>query len=107
MSHTMQGHPKWMGHDGEFGQNMVHWRGDDKTLQYSCLVKPINSMKRQKDLTLEDESRRTVCVQYTTGEEGEIALEKMTVLGQSRSYAQLWMCLVVKVKPDVVRNNIV
>ena len=45
-------------------------------------------------------------IQYTTGEEGEIALEKMTVLGPSRSYAQLWMCLVVKVKPDVVKNNI-
>ena len=29
----------------------------------------------------------------------------MTMLGQSRSYAQLWMCLVVKVKSDAVKNN--
>ena len=60
----------------------------------------------QKYLTLEDEPPRTVGVQYTTREEGEIALEKMKMLGQSRSYAQLWMCLVVKIKPDVVKNNI-
>ena len=58
-----------MGHDGEFGQNMVHWRGDDKTLQYSCLVKPINSMKRQKDRTLKDELSRSVGAQYAPGDQ--------------------------------------
>ena len=68
---------------------MVQWREDEKTLQCSCLEKPMNSMKRQKYLTLEDEPPRTVCVQHTPREEGEIALEKMTMLGQSRSYAQL------------------
>ena len=31
-----------------------------------------------------------------------IAPERMQQLGQSRSDAQLWMCLVVKVKSDVV-----
>ena len=35
------------------------------------------------------------------GESGEIAPEIMKRLSQSRNYAQLWMCLVVKVKPDV------
>ena len=30
--------------------------GNGKPLQYSCRENPINSMKRQKDLTLEDET---------------------------------------------------
>ena len=35
-----------------------------------------------------------------------IAPERMKWLGQSRNDAQFWMCLVVKVKSDVVKNNI-
>ena len=34
------------------------------------------------------------------------APERMKRLGQSRSDSQLWMCLVVKVKSDAVKNNI-
>ena len=40
-----------------------------KSLQYSCLENPINSMKRQKDMTLKDELPRSVGAQYATGEE--------------------------------------
>ena len=40
-----------------------------KPLQYSCLETPMNSMKRQKDMTLEDELPRLVGAQYATGEE--------------------------------------
>ena len=32
--------------------------------------------------------------------------ERMKQLSQSRNDAQLWMCLVVKVKSDAVKNNI-
>ena len=39
-----------------------------KTLQYSCLENPMNSMKRQKDGTLKDELSRLVGAQYATGE---------------------------------------
>ena len=35
-------------------------------LQYSCLENPMNSMKRQKDITLKDELPRSVGAQYTT-----------------------------------------
>ena len=42
--------------------------GNSKPLQYSCLGNSINSMKRQKDMTLEDEPLRLVGVQYDTGE---------------------------------------
>ena len=41
-----------------------------KPLQYSCLEKPMNSMRRQKDRTLKDELPTSVGGQYTTGEEG-------------------------------------
>ena len=42
---------------------------NDKTLQYSCLENPMNSMKRQKDRTLKDELPRSVGAQYATGED--------------------------------------
>ena len=38
-------------------------------LQYSCLENPMNSMKRQKDMTLKDELPRSVGAQCATGEE--------------------------------------
>ena len=40
-----------------------------KPLQHSCLENPMNSMKRQKDMTLKDELPRSVGAQYATGEE--------------------------------------
>ena len=35
----------------------------------------------------------------------EIAPERMKRQNQSRNYAQLWMCLVVKIKSHAVKNN--
>ena len=43
--------------------------GNGKPLQYSCLEKRMNSMKRQKDMTLKDELPRLVGAQYATREE--------------------------------------
>ena len=40
------------------------------------------------------------------GKSGEIAPERMKRLGQSGKDAQLWMCLLVTVKSDAVKNNI-
>ena len=44
-------------------------KGNGKAVQHSCLENPMNSMKRQKDMTLKDELPRFVGVQYATGEE--------------------------------------
>ena len=41
--------------------------GNGKPLQYSCLKKPMNSVKRQKDGTVKDELPRSVGTQYATG----------------------------------------
>ena len=43
--------------------------GNGKLIQYSCLENPMNSMKRQKDITLKDELSRSVGAQHATGEE--------------------------------------
>ena len=43
--------------------------GNGKPLQYSCLKNPMNSMKRQKDMTLKDKLPRSVGAQNTTREE--------------------------------------
>ena len=43
--------------------------GNGKPLQYSCLENPMNSMNRQKDMTLKDELPRSIGAQYATGEE--------------------------------------
>ena len=43
--------------------------GNGNPFQYSCLENPMESMKRQKDMTREDKPPRSKGVQYTTGEE--------------------------------------
>ena len=65
-----------------------------KPLQHSCLENPMNSMKRQKGITLNGEPARLVCVQHATEKSREIAPERMKRLSQSGNDAQLWMCLV-------------
>ena len=42
--------------------------GNGKTLQYSCLKNPMNSMKRQNDRIMKGELPGSVCVQYATGD---------------------------------------
>ena len=42
--------------------------GNGKPLKYSYLENPMNSMKRWKDTTLNDQLPRSVGAQYTTGE---------------------------------------
>ena len=43
--------------------------GNGKPLQHFCLENPMNSMKRQKDMTLKDELPRAVGAQYATGDQ--------------------------------------
>ena len=66
----------------------------------------MNSMKRQKDMTLKDELPRSVGAQYATGEEQTIAQGRMKRLSQSENNTQLWMCLVMEAKSDAVKNNV-
>ena len=43
--------------------------GNGKPLQYSCLENPMNSMKRQKHMTLKYELPRSVGAHYATGDQ--------------------------------------
>ena len=69
MSHTMKG--------TQVGRVTVEssdgvWspvEGNGKPLQYSCLENPMNSMKRQKAMTLKDELSTSVGAQYATGDQ--------------------------------------
>ena len=53
----------------ESSDKMSTGEGNGKPLQYSCLENPINSMKRQKDRTLNNEHSRLVVAQYATGDQ--------------------------------------
>ena len=78
--------------------------GNGKPLQYYCLENPMNNMKRQKCMTLKYKLPRLVGAQYATG---EMTPERMKRQSQSKNNAQLWMSLMVKVKSEIVKNNIV
>ena len=43
--------------------------GNGKTLQYSCLENPMNSMRRKNDRTLKEELPRSVGARYATGDQ--------------------------------------
>ena len=69
----------------------------------------MNGMKRQKDMTVEDEPPSQKVPNMLPGKHrGQLltASGRVNQLGQSRNDTQLWMRLVVKVKPDAVRKNI-
>ena len=110
MSHASQGHPaRQMGHESS-DKTWSTGGANGKPLHHSCRKNPMNSMKRQKDITPEDETPRSEGVQYAPmgKSRGQLltAPERMKQLGQSRNDVQLWMCPVVKVKSNAVKNNI-
>ena len=80
--------------------------GNGKPLQYSCLENPMNSMKRQKDRTLEDELPRLVGVQYATGDQWRNNSRENEEMSQSKNNTQLWMSLVIEARSDTVKSNI-
>ena len=77
--------------------------GNGKPLHYSCLENLMNKMKRKKYMTLKDELPRLVVPNMLLEKNREIVPEGMKRLSQSENSAHLWICLVVKVKPDAVR----
>jgi len=58
-----------MGHVERSDKTWSTGEGNGKPLQYSCFEKPMNNMKRQKDMTQKDELPRSVDAQYATWEE--------------------------------------
>ena len=58
-----------MDHGEDFSQNVIHFKGNGKPLKHSYLDNPMNSMKRQKGMTVKDELPRSVGAQYATGDQ--------------------------------------
>ena len=76
------------------------WNG--KPLQYSCLENPKNSMKRQKDRTINDELPRSVGAQYATGDQWRNnSRKKEGMQPKQKQYS------VVDVTGDGVKSNAV
>ena len=65
--------------------------GNGKPLPYSCLENHMNSMKRQKDMTLKDELPRTVGAQYATGDQWRNCSRKDEEADSRHKQHQLWM----------------
>ena len=66
----------------------------------------MNSMKSQKDMTLQDELPRSVDVRYATGEEWRNTARKNEEAEPKQKHTQLWMWLVMEVKSNAVKSNI-
>ena len=68
----------------------------------------MNSMKSQSDMTPEYEPLGQKVSNMLLGKSKEqllIAPERMKQPDQSGTEAQLWMCLVMKVKSDAIKNS--
>ena len=63
----------------------------------------MDSMKRQKDMTQEDELSRSVAAQYATGEEWRNNSRKNEEMEPNQH--PVWMWLVIEVKSDAAKEN--
>ena len=60
--------------------------GNGKPLRYSCLENPMNSLKRQKDMTLKDKLPRSVGAQYATGDQWRNNCRKNVMEPKQKQY---------------------
>ena len=65
--------------------------GNGKSLQYSCLENPMNSMKRQNDRILKEELPRSVGAQYATGGQWRNNSRKNEGMEPKQKNTQWWM----------------
>ena len=66
----------------------------------------MNSMNRQKDMTLNMNSPGKNVPNMLLEKSEEITPKRMKRQSQSGNNSQLWMCLVVKVKSNAVKNKV-
>ena len=65
--------------------------GNGKSLQYSRLENPMNSMKRQNDRILKEKLPRSVGAQYATGDQWRNNSRKNEGMELKQKNTQLWM----------------
>ena len=84
----------------------VDWRGNDKSLQYSCLENPWRVWKGKKIGHWKMNSPGWEVPNMLPEKSGKITLERMKRYSQSKNNIQLWMWLLMEVKSDAIKNNI-
>ena len=85
---------------------MVPGEGYGKPLQYSCLVNPMNRMKRQKDRTLKDELPRLVGAQYSTGDQWRNNSRKNEGMEPKKEQHPVVDGTVIEARFNAVKSNI-
>ena len=75
-------------------------------LNFNLAFSLMNSMKRQKDMTLKDEPPRSVGAHFATGDQWRSNSRKNEETEQRKNNTQLWMWLVMEVKCNAVKSNI-
>ena len=95
-----------MGHGGKFWQDIVYWRREWQTTLVFLPWEPYEQDEKAKRYDTERWiPSRLVGVQYATGEEQRNSSRRKEEAEPLRNDVQLWMCLVVKVKSDAIKNN--
>ena len=80
--------------------------GNGKPLQYPFFQNPMNSKKRQKDMTLKDELPRSAGAQYATGEEWRKNSKRMKRWSQSEKKCPVVDVTGERSRSDAVKSNI-
>ena len=80
--------------------------GNGKPLQYSCLEKPMNSMKRQNDRIPKEELLGSLGAQYATGDQWRNNSRKNEGMEPKQKQYPVWMSLVIEARSDAVKSNI-
>ena len=83
--------------------------GNGNPFQYSCLENPVDSMKRQNDMTGKDEHPRSEGVQYATGEEQRTITNSSRnndVAGPKWKWHSGAIVSGMKVESDAIKKNI-
>ena len=80
--------------------------GNGKLLQYSCLEKSMNSMKRQNDRVLKEELPWLEGAQYATGDQWRNNSRKNEGMEPKQKQYPLVDELVIEARPDAVKSNI-
>ena len=77
--------------------------GKGKPLQYSCLEKHTNSMKRQNNMTLKEKLLRLVGAQYATGDQWRNNSRKTEEMEPKQKQHPV---MDVEARSDAVKGNI-
>ena len=80
--------------------------GIGKPLQYSCLEKPMNSMKRQNDKILKEELPRSVGAQDATGDQWRNNSRKNEGMEPKQKQYPVVDVTVIEARSDAIKSNI-